>query len=160
MSKSAKVNRRILALALTVLEILTFGIFYLQKVGQGHGVQCSQWGHSIANVKSTKVVPCICALALGLTISEILTFQFWPSKKSTSRSQSEIFAITPFDGECLNLLMSFFAFFYSRLTCVNESNRQTDRHTDRQTHRNGQVHSIGENVQICLKLNLYSNAAF
>ena len=41
-SKSIKVVSRIFALALTVNEILTFEIFGLEKVGQGHGVQLSQ----------------------------------------------------------------------------------------------------------------------
>ena len=41
------------ALALTVSEILTFKISYLQKVGQVHGVQFSQC-HSMANVKIYK----------------------------------------------------------------------------------------------------------
>ena len=37
-----KVVLYVFAPALTVSRILTFHIFYLQKVGQGHGVQLSQ----------------------------------------------------------------------------------------------------------------------
>ena len=40
-SKSIKVVRSIFALALTFSEMLTFQMFNLQKVGQGHGVQLS-----------------------------------------------------------------------------------------------------------------------
>ena len=38
-------------LALTILEMSTFQIFYLKKVGQSHGVPFSQCGHSMANMK-------------------------------------------------------------------------------------------------------------
>ena len=55
----------------------------------------------MANIKPTKVVPSIFALAL--TISEILVFQIFNLQKSRSRSQSTIFAITPFDNKYQNL---------------------------------------------------------
>ena len=42
------------ALALTVSEILTFEIFELEKVDQGHGVQHRQCRRQIANVKFNK----------------------------------------------------------------------------------------------------------
>ena len=42
------------ALALTVSEILTFIFFYIQKVGQGHGVQFLQRRYSMANVRIHK----------------------------------------------------------------------------------------------------------
>ena len=35
-------------------KILTFQLFYLQKVGQGHGIQFSQLRYSMANVKIYK----------------------------------------------------------------------------------------------------------
>ena len=38
MSKSIKVVRCIVALEITVSEIVTFKVFDLQKVGQAHGV--------------------------------------------------------------------------------------------------------------------------
>ena len=41
-----------IAQALIVSDILTFEMFDLE-VGQGHGVQRSQWCHSIANIKFT-----------------------------------------------------------------------------------------------------------
>ena len=44
-------------------------IFYLQKVGQGHGVQFWQLQRSMANVRIYKLLPAI--LALALTVSEI-----------------------------------------------------------------------------------------
>ena len=45
---------RIFALALNVSEILAFVIFDLKKVGQDHGVQLSQWRHSMADFKIHK----------------------------------------------------------------------------------------------------------
>ena len=44
----------IIAQAFPVNEILTFKILYLEKVGQGHGLQLSQWRHSMANIKIIK----------------------------------------------------------------------------------------------------------
>ena len=44
------------ALALTVSEILPFKIVDLEKVGQGHGVQFSQWQQPMANVKIYKIL--------------------------------------------------------------------------------------------------------
>ena len=38
-------------LALTVSDILTFQMFELQKVGQGHGIYISQCCPSMANIK-------------------------------------------------------------------------------------------------------------
>ena len=68
-------------LAPTILEIIT-SFLYLQKVGQGHSVQFSQLGHSMPNIKISKVDPCTskstkvvpCTFMLSLTISEILIF--------------------------------------------------------------------------------------
>ena len=45
-----------LELALTVSEIVTFKIFNLQKVGQGHGVQLSQKRYSMSNIKVYNVL--------------------------------------------------------------------------------------------------------
>ena len=45
------------------------GLFYLQKVGQGHGVQFSQLHHLMANVNIYKCLKHIFALAF--TVSEI-----------------------------------------------------------------------------------------
>ena len=53
-SKSTKVVPYMFALALTVSDILTFHIFYIQQVGQSHGVQFSQWRHSMADIKISK----------------------------------------------------------------------------------------------------------
>ena len=50
-SKSIKDLSDMFAVALTINEILIFEILYLEKVGQGHGLQLSQWRHSMANIK-------------------------------------------------------------------------------------------------------------
>ena len=47
------------SLALTVSEILTVWMFYLEKVGQGQGIQLSQWRHLMANIKIFKRHPYI-----------------------------------------------------------------------------------------------------
>ena len=52
--KYIKVVRWIFALALTVSEILTFQMFDLLKVGQGHGVQFLQCCPAMANDKICK----------------------------------------------------------------------------------------------------------
>ena len=41
-------------LLLAISEILAFEIFDLEKVGQSHGVQLSQWRHSMENMKTYK----------------------------------------------------------------------------------------------------------
>ena len=66
-----------------------FQILYLQKVGQGHGVQFSQGCHSMVNIKIYKSRPHIFALAL--TTSEILTFQSVVPSESRSRLWSIMF---------------------------------------------------------------------
>ena len=53
-SESTKVVIYVYAQALTDSEIVTFQVFELQKVGQGHGVYCS-----LANIIIYKVVTCI-----------------------------------------------------------------------------------------------------
>ena len=55
-SKSTKVIPCIFMPAVTISEIVMFQIFYLQNVGQRHGIQCLQWGHSMANVKIFNVI--------------------------------------------------------------------------------------------------------
>ena len=52
--QSIKDESCIFVLALTVNEILTFEIFNLKKIGQGHGLQLSEWHHFIANIKIYK----------------------------------------------------------------------------------------------------------
>ena len=49
--KIYKINTMQFALACAVCEILAFGIFDRDKVGQGHGVKLKQWRHSMANIK-------------------------------------------------------------------------------------------------------------
>ena len=67
-----KVIFNIFAPTLAIFEILTFEIFYLENLDQGHRVQLSQWRRSMANIKFIKAVTHIFVLAL--TISDILTF--------------------------------------------------------------------------------------
>ena len=57
-----------------ISEIKKIKIVYLQKVGQGHGVQFSQLHHWMANAKIYKYHPQIYALAF--IISEITFFKF------------------------------------------------------------------------------------
>ena len=57
------------ALAFSFSRILQFQMFDLDKVGQGHWVQISQWYHSLANIKIYKIVLCI--FAQSLTVSDI-----------------------------------------------------------------------------------------
>ena len=51
---SVKCKHIIFVLALIVSEILTFQIYYLEIVGQGHGVQLLQSSNSMANIKIYK----------------------------------------------------------------------------------------------------------
>ena len=88
-SKCLKVVRCIFALALTVSEKLTFQIFNLKKVGQGHEEQFSQCCPSLANIEINNI-SWICQPALS--ISEIFTFQFFIFK-SRSMSWSTIFVM-------------------------------------------------------------------
>ena len=53
-STSVKVIRCIFVIALTVSEILMFQMSDLENLGQDHGVQQSQWSHSIANINLYK----------------------------------------------------------------------------------------------------------
>ena len=78
--------------------------FYLQKVGEGHGVQFSQIHHLMATVKINKCLPHVSALALT-RFRNIKMYFFLPSK-CRSISQSTIIAITSFDGNCQYLQMS------------------------------------------------------
>ena len=56
-SKSIKVVLRIFTPALAVSEILSFQIVDLQKIGQDHGVQLPQLGHSMTDITIYKSVP-------------------------------------------------------------------------------------------------------
>ena len=77
-SKFIKVASYIFALAVTVSEINVLN-FYIQKVGQSHGVQFLQWRYLMANIKIYQIPPYF--IALALTVSDILTFQVClPSK--------------------------------------------------------------------------------
>ena len=105
-------------------------IVYLQRVGQGDGLQFSQLHHSTANVKSTNVWH---IFALALTVSNINFFNIWPPK-STSRSRSTIFSISPFDGKCQNLLTTFSTFLIlAKMWPVRTilTDRQSHRETDK-----------------------------
>ena len=71
----------------------------------------------MANVKINKYLT-----NFGVSVLQIEFFCL-PSK-SRSKSQSAIFAITPFDGKCQNLQMSFFYIF--------DCNRQMHTERDKQ----------------------------
>ena len=55
-AKMFKAESPIFALALTISKILAFPKFDIEQVGQCHGVKLSQLCHSIANMKSIKVI--------------------------------------------------------------------------------------------------------
>ena len=72
----------------TVSEIFEFSICYLENVGQGNGVQLSQWFHSMENIN-------ICthnyyAFAVKLFVLEILTFQFLTLKMEEKVTEHNI----------------------------------------------------------------------
>ena len=100
------------SLALNISEILTFQIVYLQKVGQGHEVQFSQWGHSMANIKIYKSRSVYFYVSSNL-FRDINVFICY-LRNSRSRSQSTIFAMLYFHGEYRNLQTSFLHFGFSR----------------------------------------------
>ena len=77
MSKLTKAH--MLGLTLTVSDILKFKVCNFQRVYQGHGVQFSQWHHSMANVKIYKRLPYIFALAL--TFQRYYNFNFFTFKE-------------------------------------------------------------------------------
>ena len=58
---------QIMVKAPTVSKIQKFQIFYLQRVGRGHGVQFSQLHGLMANVKIDKSLPHILAIALPIS---------------------------------------------------------------------------------------------
>ena len=64
---------RIFALALTLSKILTFEIFDLENVGQGHGEQLLRRRHLIANMQMFKSRRPITNFVLALTVCEMLT---------------------------------------------------------------------------------------
>ena len=63
--KSIKVVMHIFA-PVTVSEILTFKLFYIEKVIQGHGEQLLQWCSSMANVDVYNIILCIVAVHLSV----------------------------------------------------------------------------------------------
>ena len=78
------------ALALTVSETFSILNIWPWKVSQGHGVQLSQWCHSIANTKIYKSSSMhFCTRAL--TISNILVFEIFDRSKSWSTTFTKIY---------------------------------------------------------------------
>ena len=103
-SNSLKVRQFIIALALSVSEILTFYDF--QKSMWRSRVKFSQLHHSMAIVKICKCLPYIFALAVTVSDLKIFNFFFklqnkncWPSK-SSSRSRNTIFTLIYLAGKC------------------------------------------------------------
>ena len=70
---SINIPAHIVTLARTVFEILTFQIFDLQNLGQGHQLHNLQWCHSVANINLYKSHSS--HFTLALTISEILSLK-------------------------------------------------------------------------------------
>ena len=85
-------------------------IFDLENESQGHGIQHSQWSHSMANVNLYKSHTWTCSLAL--TVFEIFTFKsVWPWKCG-SRSWCTT-TVVPFNGKYLTsylMVIVMFAF--------------------------------------------------
>ena len=130
-------------LALTFSEILTFQIIDLQKVGQGRGVQFSQYFHSMANIKIYKSRPYI--FGLPLTVSEIgqLNFQFFlPSK--VGHGNGIQFSRLRHSMAIIKINKRHFLFCQGT-TCGNESNRHTDRDSQTDRHSNGQPPGYWQN---------------
>ena len=73
-STSVRAMWRIVLKALTVCEILTFQILYIEDLGQDHGEQYWQCCHSTENIYLNKS-HWLHFFALALTVSEILKFQ-------------------------------------------------------------------------------------
>ena len=71
-------ERRIQHLArqfsITFYQILTFQMFYHEKVGKDHGIQHLQWCHSMAYGISLSIKVICCILVPSLTGYELLTF--------------------------------------------------------------------------------------
>ena len=63
------VIERNFTISLPIFEILTFHIFEIKNLCQGHAVQHSQLTRSLADISFYKVTPRI--LALALTVSEM-----------------------------------------------------------------------------------------
>ena len=89
---NVKINnclKHIFAITLTISDILKIQNLFIQKVGQGHGVQFSQWYHSVLKGQVHKYLPHI--FPLVLIVSDILKeMNIW-SWKSRSRSLSAVF---------------------------------------------------------------------
>ena len=94
-----------IALALTISKLLTFHIFYLQKVGQGHRVQII--------IKTYKIRPFIFAIALAICLdTNVSHFTF----KKQVKVMEYIFSKLFFDDKFQNLQQSSDAF------CANTNN--------------------------------------
>ena len=72
-----------IALALTVFEILKFYIFDLQKVGQGDGVQFFALTPLDGKCQNLQKTPTICSLILA--VSDILKFKICDLQKVDQR---------------------------------------------------------------------------
>ena len=101
-SKCIKVVRCIFSLVLTVLEIFTFQIDDLQKVGKDHRVEFSQCFHSMTNIyQNLRSRPMkFCAISNCFRYIKVSNFL---SSKRRARSPSTIFTMILFDGEYKSL---------------------------------------------------------
>ena len=123
--------------------MLGFGMFYLENLGQGHGVQHLQWSHSMTNGNIYKVIAEHYSIAL--TVFQILVFQFlWPYK-CRSRSWSTSFAMAPFDAKYMTENIRFHTgdFFqnFSLLETYIYAKTHTHTHTHTHTYTNKHTHT-------------------
>ena len=71
-------------------------------------------------------------------------------KKWKLRSQSTIFVMTPFDGKCQNLQMSFFTFLIlAKVRSVRK--KVTETHTQTDTEMDKPI-AVDDIMQICLNI--------
>ena len=101
--------------ALVVSQILTFQMFNLENVDQGHRVQYSQWTIWWQISMSTKVVNRI--FALTLIFSEILTFQIFDLENLDQGHNVEYSQWCQFDGKYLTFYIMAIALFALSQVC-------------------------------------------
>ena len=111
-------------LALAISKIYNFQILYLQKVGQGHGVQFSQTPFD-GRCQNLQMSPAHFR-ANSYRFRYIQIKKISPTK-SRSKGQSKILAITPFDGKYQNLQTPFLHFWFSLRYALCERLQRTQR---------------------------------
>ena len=109
----------ITALSLTVFKILTFQMVDLENVEQGHGVQFSQWRHSITNI----------IFAIALTLCVMLALQKCnPTKEGRGHGENRTYTIRLQIWNASDFVKIFAELQFSE---TNEFYIRTDTHTVR-----------------------------